>query len=132
VFLVGLLLHHGIVQVLDRPQRIDQPRHHRGRRGPLPAFAALTQLPAKVVVSNLERGGCGKVRQLLAELYRKARKPRGVGLLKETGEPCRRDRDSRRRLQLLPDAPHAALHACDGGGSDRKAVGHGPAVRRGC
>ena len=49
-------------------------------------------------------------------------------VLKEAGEPCRCDRVARRGLQLRPHPSIAGLYACDGCGSDRRAVGHGPAV----
>ena len=44
----------------------------------------------------------------------------GVGLLKEAGEPCSGDRDSRCRLQLLPDSRLVEMHPGDGCGRDRQ------------
>jgi hypothetical protein len=49
------MLHERIVQLLDAPQRIREPRHHRGSRRQLPTVAQTTvarttQPPAEIVV----------------------------------------------------------------------------------
>lgn len=48
MLLVGLVLHHGIVQILDAPQRIREPRHHRRSGRQLAAIVRTT------VVSSFE------------------------------------------------------------------------------
>lgn len=73
--LLGLVLHDRIVQILDAPQRVGQPRRHRRSGRQLSAVAGATQSPAEVVVGDLESHGGGQICQFLAESHRESREP---------------------------------------------------------
>jgi len=60
------LRRHGVVQVFDRPKRVDDPGLHRWD-GPQPSAFVLTHAPAEIEVGDVQRHGRGKVRQLLRE-----------------------------------------------------------------